>query len=177
MSVQTTLAKVRADRNSLQSEVESLQARIALYEKEDVENDRVSQSLREIEKDGLDDADTAIEERDAALKSLTSQLRRTLDSLEMERRQQKQRRQIIFPSTNQAKKATSMNAKQANESSFFNPLLGMTRNAEEGHVDRDTLAESSRNEQSLQLRCEELERELVAAQEKLRKSTTKAQSN
>jgi len=177
LSVQTTLAKVRADRNSLQSEVESLRARIALYETEDVENDLVSQSLREMENDGLDDADAAIEERDKALRSMTSQLRRTLDSLELERRQQKERRQIIFPNTSQAKKSTSMNAKQANESSFFNPLLGMTRNAEEGHVDRRALAEPLRNEQSLQLRCEELERELVAAQEQLRKSTAKAQSN
>ena len=164
VSVQATLAKVRAERNSLQSEVESLRARIALYEKEDAENDRVSKCLRELQKDGLDHAHVAIKERDAALKRATSQLHRALDSLEMERRQH------MNPSTNQAKKATSMNAKQASESSFFNPLLGMTRKRDEGRVDQDALATSAINERSLQLRCEELEKELLAAQEKLRES-------
>lgn len=176
LSTQTTLAKVRADRNSLKSEVESLKARIVLYNKEDVENDRVSKSLRDEEKAGLDNMDDAIEERDAALKYMTSQLGRTLDSLEMERRQQKQRRQIIFPSTNQATKTASMNAAQASESSFFNPLLGMTRRAEEARVDRAALAESAKEEQSYQARCEELERELTDVQEKLREAAAKSEN-
>lgn len=173
-NIQATLAKVRADRNALESEVESLRARIALYEKEDVENDRVSQALGDKETTELDRMDTAIEDRDGALTNMSSQLDRALTSLEAERKEQMESQQASAHSTR--KKSMSFNPASANETSFFNPLLGIARAArgDEGRAESNESAETTRKEDELQKRCKALEKELEAAQEKLRKSAANA---
>ena len=168
-NIQATLARVRADRNALESEVESLRARIALYEKEDVENDRVSRALDDKETTDLDRMDTAIEDRDGALTNMSSQLDRALTSLEAERKEQ-------MESHSARKKSMSFNPTSANETSFFNPLLGIARAArvDEGRAENDEVAETTRKEDELQKRCKALEKELEAAQERLRKSAANA---
>ena len=173
-NIQATLAKVRADRNALESEVESLKARIALYEKEDVENDRVSQALDGKEMAELDRMGSAIEDRDGALTNMSSQLDRALTSLEAERKEQKESERASAHSAR--KKSMSFNPTSANEASFFNPLLGIARAArvDEGRAENDEVAETTRKEDDLQKRRKALEKELEAAQEKLRKSAANA---
>lgn len=173
-NIQATLAKVRADRNALESEVESLRARIALYEKEDVENDRVSQALDGKEMAELDRMDSAIEDRDGALTNMSSQLDRALTSLEAERKEQKESQRASAHTAR--KKSMSFNPTSANETSFFNPLLGIARAArvDEGRAENDEVADTTRKEDELQKRCKALEKELEAAQEKLRKSASNA---
>ena len=167
-NIQATLAKVRADRNALESEVESLRARIALYEKEDVENDRVSQALDDKETAELDRMDSAIEDRDGALSKMSSHLDRALISLEAERKEQNESQQTSANSSR--KKSTSFNPASASETSFFNPLLGIARAArvDEGRAEHEALAETTRKEDELQKRCNALEKQLEEAQQKLR---------
>ena len=167
-SIQATLAKVRADRNALESEVESLRARIALYEKEDVENDRVSQALDDKEMAELDRMDSAIEDRDGALSKMSSHLDRALISLEAERKEQNESQQASANSSR--KKSTSFNPASASETSFFNPLLGIARAArvDEGRAEHEALAERTRKEDELQKRCNALEKQLEEAQQRLR---------
>lgn len=167
-NIQATLAKVRADRNALESEVESLRARIALYEKEDVENDRVSQALDDKETAELDRMDNAIEDRDGALSKMSSHLDRALVSLEAERKEQNESQQA--PANSSRKKSTSFNPASASETSFFNPLLGIARAArvDEGRAEHEALAETTRKEDGLQKRCNALEKQLEEAQQKLR---------
>ena len=173
-NIQATLAKVRADRNALESEVESLRARIALYEKEDVENDRVSQALDNKETAELDRMDSAIEVRDCALSNMSSHLDRTLTSLEAERKEHKESH--LSSDDSPHKKSMSLNPAPASETSFFNPLLGIARAAriDEGRAGHHALAETSRKEDELQKRCKALEKELEEAQEKLRQSAANA---
>jgi len=167
-NIQATLAKVRADRNALESEVESLRARIALYEKEDVENDRVSQALDDKETAELDRMDNTIEDRDGALSKMSSHLDRALVSLEAERKEQNESQQA--PANSSRKKSTSFNPASASETSFFNPLLGIARAArvDEGRAEHEALAETTRKEDELQKRCNALEKQLEEAQQKLR---------
>ena len=167
-NIQATLAKVRADRNALESEVESLRARIALYEKEDVENDRVSQALDDKETAELDRMDSAIEDRDGALSKMSSHLDRALISLEAERKEQNESQQASANSSR--KKSTSFNPASASETSFFNPLLGIARAArvDEGRAEHEALAERTRKEDELQKRCNALEKQLEEAQQRLR---------
>ena len=171
ISTQTTLAKVRADRNSLQAEVEALKARIGLYEKEDVENDLVSRELQDKEAISLDAVDRIVDNHDSALHKVTAQLGRTLDSLDMERRRQRlQHQNLTDASHSERQKATSFSAAQASESSFFNPLFGIARKPAEGYVDRAAMERASSRELSLQERCEDLEKELKVAKEELHRS-------
>ena len=91
------LDRVRNERNIISSELEILRARVELYEKQQVENAQVRKMLREQENETLDVANAALTEKDSIINDLTIRLQQTLDTLELERYQQRQRRQIIFP--------------------------------------------------------------------------------
>jgi len=142
VAVQTSLAKVRAERNSLVAEVEALKARIVLYENEDAKSQYLAQALHDSVPKGLDMADDAVNAREKAVKELSSRLQQTLDTLSVER--QKEHRRL-----DQASAPRSPNAHETTASSFFNPFLGLNK------------------EESLRSRCDDLQRQLVAAREQL----------
>ena len=92
------LELVRSERDQIEKELELAQARIALFERDEEERRKAERILREYERSGLEGAWKAIQVRDSIISDLSSRLERALDTLEIEREQQRQRRQIIFPS-------------------------------------------------------------------------------
>jgi hypothetical protein len=91
------LNRVRSERNSKSSELDILRARVALYEKQELENTEVRKLLRENENDTLDMINADILQRDNLIQDLTTRLDEALTTLDEERLQYKQRRQVIFP--------------------------------------------------------------------------------
>jgi len=90
------LNRVRTERDSKSSELEILRARVALYEKQELENMEIRRQLREDETDTLDMAHAAITQRDDLIQDLTTRLDDALTMLEDEREQYKQQRRRVI---------------------------------------------------------------------------------
>lgn len=118
------LEDARCERDEIASELEKARARISEYERNDVERQKAELTIQRYEERGLDGADTAIKTRDMIIADLTTRLGRALDCLELEREQQRQRRQIIFPSPRQGH---TQNTSLSNSSSNSN-LIGNNSN-------------------------------------------------
>ena len=76
------LSDVREERNTLSSELDILRARVALYEKQELENVEIRRLLCENENETLSIADQAILERDAMIEDLTTRLTKSMDLLD-----------------------------------------------------------------------------------------------
>jgi hypothetical protein len=83
----------------MSEELTRLRAQVQFQEKQSAEYAATKKKLREYEDRGLDRAEDAIQSRDRIISDLSSKLEQSLDLLEMEREQQRQRRQIIFPAS------------------------------------------------------------------------------
>jgi hypothetical protein len=83
----------------MSEELTRLRAQVQFQENQTIEYAETKRKLREYEERGLDRADAAIQSRDLIISDLSSKLEQSLDLLEMEREQQRQRRQIIFPAS------------------------------------------------------------------------------
>jgi hypothetical protein len=81
----------------MSQELTRLRAQVQSQENQRAEYAETKKKLREFEIRGLDRADDEIQSRDRTIADLSSKLEQTLDLLELERAQQRQRRQIIFP--------------------------------------------------------------------------------
>jgi len=94
---QSELTSTRTERDALSSEAEILRARVELYEKNELENASIREMLRSQDNETLNWADDQVKWRDDVIEELSLKLEKTLDTLQMERQQQRIRRQIIFP--------------------------------------------------------------------------------
>ena len=103
---------VRGDRDSTATELEKARALIAKYERNEVERKKSDLILEEYEKNGLDGVNKAVQTRDMIIEDLTGRLERTLDMLEHEREQQRQRRQIIFPAQRPSQNVDGRNGEE-----------------------------------------------------------------
>ena len=88
---------VRQDRDKLSAELEAAKAKIKQYENDLKEQPRIM-GMQRLEAKKLDGVEKSIQTRDKIIVDLSTRLDRALKSLEFERDQQRQRRQIIFPS-------------------------------------------------------------------------------
>jgi hypothetical protein len=88
---------VRIQRDEMATELEELRARVTYYERNEQERRKSELILQDYEQNGLDGVDQAIQTRDTIIADLAGRLERALDCLDLEREQQRQRRQIIFP--------------------------------------------------------------------------------
>lgn len=104
------LDKITAERNGLVSQVETLKARVALYEEESVEHSRLREKWEMDEVQKLDTNGKTAMERDEVVEDLSVRLDLALRTIENERRQQQQRRQIIFPTASRPSSATRSNS-------------------------------------------------------------------
>ena len=93
------LESMTSERNALAGRVDTLGARVELYEDEGVERSRLREEWSHEKAGLLDFVESAIQERDAVIDDLSSRLELAVDTIEHERRQQRLRRQIIFPSS------------------------------------------------------------------------------
>lgn len=97
ISLHKELDSVRLERDHLAGELEMARAVIANHERDALERKKLEERLQAYESRGLDEAEHAIKTRDFLIADLSHRLEKTLDILELEREQQRQRRQIIFP--------------------------------------------------------------------------------
>lgn len=91
------LRQVKAERDALAMEVEKLRAALAHHDMERKEHQMIKETVAKYESEGLQRAREAIAQRDSVIRDLTSRLRKALETIDLERRKQAQRRQIIFP--------------------------------------------------------------------------------
>ena len=95
--LKSKLEKVTTERNGLVSQVESLKARVGIYEGESVAQSRLRENFDKGEEKALDSFDKAMKSRDETIKDLSNRLTDALEEIERYRHSNSQRRQIIFP--------------------------------------------------------------------------------
>ena len=138
ISLHKELDSVRLERDQLAGELEMARAVIANHERDALERKKLEERLQEYESRGLDEAEHAIKTRDFVIADLSHRLEKTLDILELEREQQRQRRQIIFPmqrphsiSTDQGDLATELKNTKARLSDVQAELHALQRLTEQ----------------------------------------------
>jgi hypothetical protein len=144
---------VRAERDELISEVASLKAKVELLERREDDRARSETAWYTDQDKSLAGAANAIRSRDAVIDDLAARLERALDTIVIEREQQRHRRQIIFP--------TQRPAPTAEEEAE----LEITKTAlRETQSELDTLRKEQEKERlASMLRIEKLERQLEAS--------------
>eukprot|EP00559_Dactyliosolen_fragilissimus_P001381 CAMPEP_0184868614 /NCGR_PEP_ID=MMETSP0580-20130426/31091_1 /TAXON_ID=1118495 /ORGANISM="Dactyliosolen fragilissimus" /LENGTH=721 /DNA_ID=CAMNT_0027369621 /DNA_START=500 /DNA_END=2665 /DNA_ORIENTATION=+ len=169
----TRLKSVIAERDSLKAKLETCEKNLDLYEKQEKENKVIRDMLNKCENATLNAADKAIKSRDDMILGLSSRLTRALDTLELERKQQRQRRQIFFPPTSSRSTPSaririnsdseSLPASQTEE----NYCEELDRAKDEARIAqsnlRATLQEASKREVALIMKCRNLEEKLNAS--------------
>lgn len=181
-AVRAELSGVRSERNALATEVELLRVKVGVFEKQEEENTRVRDMLRDGDNEILNKTDAAIRQRDSLIADLTVRLQKALDTLEIERDQKRHQGDIIFQAQRQATPvgASSMGPdsihqeKSTNEAAetlmqLNEQLVLAKKKTNEAQSSLDAAkAQAARNESSLQAQCDELARELLVAEEKLK---------
>jgi len=169
---QEELDQIKGQYSAVNMEVELLRAKVALHEKEAEENKEIRETLITNDNDVMDRAEKAIQKRDSVISELSGKLQIAMDTLELERHQQRQRRQIIFPVSKQyhmqvpnqipekpSDQESSSLVKSLNEELLQAKAVAKTA--------KDSLIESNqralKREDELQKRCEELTEELKNA--------------
>lgn len=97
ISLHKELDSLRIERDQMAGELEIARAIIAGHERDATERKRLEAKILQYESRGLEEAEAAIRTRDIIIDDLSVRLAKALDVLETEREQQRQRRQIIFP--------------------------------------------------------------------------------
>mmetsp|Transcript_35972 Transcript_35972/g.75735 ORF Transcript_35972/g.75735 Transcript_35972/m.75735 type:complete len:1073 (+) Transcript_35972:267-3485(+) len=176
------LDKMTSERNTLVSEVDTLKARVELYEDENVEQSRLREEWSKEKTQILDSMNSAIEERDAKIDDLSNRLGLAVETIENERKQQRMRRQIIFPSSRQSP-STNLERKDSDTSAPSSPHIRPNNMVlEPPKVDdleriqrtkdaarkaqlslQAAMVQSATREKEMQLRLDAMERELVEA--------------
>lgn len=91
------LRRVKTERDALAMEVNKLRAALAHHDMERQEHQMIKEAIAKYESEGLQRAREMIAQRDCVIQDLTSRLRNALETVDLERRRQTHRRQIIFP--------------------------------------------------------------------------------
>jgi hypothetical protein len=97
VALKDELEAVKTERDTMAEELSLLRAQVRGQQTQRAEYAEMKKKLTEYENRGLDRADDAIRSRDRMISDLSSKLEQSLDLMELEREQQRQRRQIIFP--------------------------------------------------------------------------------
>jgi hypothetical protein len=145
---------VKDERDGLATEVEQLRARVAFLERKEKEQAMSEIMLHKYEEHGLDKTGKAIVMRDTIINDLAGRLERALDLVQLEREQQRQRRQIIFPS----RTANPDGHELEGELRTTKEALRATQQAMESMKH-----DAEKKEVAWKLRIEHLERQLDAA--------------
>lgn len=97
IQLEDELMSVRSERDTLALQVEQLQTATAQYKLEQVEHAALKERMKAYELEGLGRSKETTDQRDEMIRTLAVKLESTLEALDMERKNQRQRRQIIFP--------------------------------------------------------------------------------
>ena len=93
------LDKMTSERNTLTSQMDTLRARVELYEEENILQSQLREEWEKEKSIIFDSIDTTAKDRDVSLDDLSHRLSLAVKTIENERKQQRMRRQIIFPQT------------------------------------------------------------------------------
>lgn len=157
ISLHKELDSLRLERDQMAGELEVARAVIANHERDALERKKLEERLQQYESRGLDEAEHAIKTRDFVIADLSHRLEKTMDVLELEREQQRQRRQIIFPiqrpptSTDQGDLATELKNTKARLSDVQAELHALQRLTE--HKEAEWISQISSFEEELNARC------------------------
>lgn len=170
VAVLEEMSVVKTERDALASEIQGLRAKVVALEKESEENCHLREMLGSRDNDTLDRADDAISKRDAIIDDLSARLECTLDTLEMERWQHRQRRQIIFPVRQRSDDGVvegggSGGEEMKNLTAELARARDATRDAQSSLDAAKAMA--AQRESEMQARCEMLARDLKEAQRQL----------
>ncbi|KAL7540178.1 hypothetical protein ACHAWF_006614 [Thalassiosira exigua] len=170
------LDKMTAERNTLVSQVDTLRARVELYEGEIVERSRMREGWEREKDEMLASADQAAKEAEMTVDELSSRLDLAVETIENERKQQRMRRQIIFPnprpSLDAAKPGDGAPASPRHRPNSVEPprvddlerILKSKEAAKKAQMSLQTaMLQSAAREKAMQSRLEAMERELAAA--------------
>lgn len=183
------LDKMKCERNTLVSDVDTLKARVELYEDENVEQSRSREEWSEEKTRILDSIDQAVKDRDRTIDDLSNRLELAVETIENERKHQRMRRQIIFPSSRPSPSQSNLERRDSgkpgdnnNTSAPSSPHYRPNVSLELPKVDdleriqkskevaqkaqmalQAAMVQSATREKEMQLRLDAMERELAEA--------------
>lgn len=160
LALEEEVRELMLERDKLATEVQRLRTEASLHKQEEREHALLRKQMTTYENHSLGRAENAVRERDEMIGNLSSKLERTLETLEIEREQQRQRRQIIFPG-----QKTSRTHQTESSSIDVAALQSELRKAKEAAKASEASLEASRKaaaerEIALTVRCEHLESRL-----------------
>lgn len=162
LALEEEVRDLKTERDNLATEAQRLRTEVSLHKQEQQEHGLLRERMTAYENNSLERADKAIRERDQMIGDLSTKLERTLETLEIEREQQRQRRQIIFPGTKSMQQPSSL---EEPSSTDVAALQEEVRKAKEAAKASEALLEATRKEAAkreiaLTVRCDNLESRL-----------------
>jgi len=151
ISLRRELDDVRAERDDMAAELQRLRAQVRLQEQEKALQKEMRASLRRMEVEGLDRAASSIQVRDKLTVDLAMRLEQALDTLEVEREAQRQRRQIIFPVARTHSSGDDLAQELKDTKEELRASQAMLESVQ---------AEAERREVALRVQCEHLQEQL-----------------
>lgn len=137
LALEEEVRELTLERDKLATDVQRLRTESSIHEQEEQELELLRERMTSYEKHSLERAEGAIRERDEMIGNLSSKLERTLETLQIEREQQRQRRQIIFPGTKSVEESSSVDVAALQEE---------LRKAKEAAKASEALLEATRTE-------------------------------
>ena len=156
------LRRVKTERDALAVEVNELRAALVHHDMERKEHQMLKEAVTKYEMEGLQRAREAIAQRDCIIRDLTSRLRTALETIDLERRRQTHRRQIIFPKRGSMPGPTLYSNERLLSSEELDQANEQTRLAEIRLENAQAVA--ARSDAAYRARIAELEAKLAAAE-------------
>lgn len=160
MDLRQETKNIIEERDALAAQLQSLRTEATFFQRQRNEHILLREILQKYETEGLIKSHEAIDQRDHIINDLSVRLEHALETLDFERQQQRQRRQIIFPqrgsmssfggetSSNEVE-ALKEELRRANEATH-QALAALNY----------TKAEADCNDKVWMLRCKELEKQI-----------------
>ena len=159
LDLRQELSHTRDERDALVAQVEESRAEATIFEREQQEHRLLKKILIQYETEGLLKANEAVQQRNKVISDLSTRLERTMDTLNVERQQQRLRRQIIFPAKNLIPSAISGDDQEA--SSLKEQLRMAIKNEQQAQsMLESTKAEADRTDKAWTAKYQELETQL-----------------
>ena len=102
------LDKMTSERNALASQIDTLKARVEVYQGENVDMAKLRQEWNEEREQMLNTMEKSAKDRDIKVDDLTKRLELAAETIENERKHQNMRRQVIFPSRQDSSSASKL---------------------------------------------------------------------
>ena len=160
MDLRQETKNIIEERDALAAQLQSLRTEATFFQRQRNEHILLREILQKYETEGLIKSHEAIDQRDHIISDLSVRLEHALETLDFERQQQRQRRQIIFP---QRGSMSSFGGEtSSNEVEALKEELRRANEATQQALAalNYTKAEADCNDKVWMLRCKELEKQI-----------------